>query len=152
MIHYRVMHFTQTNDHTFVVVLDQHEPVMQTLTDFCREQKITNGHFSGIGAVESVTCGYYDLPEREYHFTDYNELVEVVSFTGNIITKDDLPFIHAHGIFTNSENQPFGGHVQEMQVGVTLEIVLHRLTTKLYRSYDENTGLYLIDSHSINSD
>lgn len=140
------MHYTKTDTHSFVVILDQHEPVMETLTEFCRKHEVVNGHLSGIGAVEQVTCGYYDLTGREYHFTDYDALVEVVSFTGNVMQKDGQPFIHAHGIFTDSNNQPFGGHVQEMYVGVTLEVIVQRLTTKLYRSYDENTGLYLIDS------
>lgn len=140
------MQFTHTDKHRFVVVLEQHEAVIETLTNFCREQGIENGYFSGIGAVEAVTCGFYELSTREYHFTDYETLVEVVSFSGNIMQKDNQPFIHAHGIFTDDHNQAFGGHIQEMRVGVTLELVVEQLTTKLYRSYDENTGLYLIDT------
>jgi predicted DNA-binding protein with PD1-like motif len=131
----------------FLLVFNQGEQFMSTLQDFCVTHQIENAHFSGIGAVKDLTCGYYDLTKREYHFSKYPELVEVVSVTGNIMQKDNTPTVHAHGVFTDTNNQAFGGHIEGMTIGVTLEVTLQQFTTNLYRSYDENTGLYLIDSN-----
>lgn len=142
------MRYTKPTADTFVLVLDQDDLFIASLQEFCTEQKIANGHFTGIGAVRDITCGYYDLENREYHFSEYPDLVEVVSLTGNIMYKDDAPFVHAHGVFSDTKNQTFGGHIQEMAVGVTLEITLQRFATNLVRTYDENTGLYLIDTGS----
>ena len=117
---------------------------MKTLTEFCEEEEILNGLITGIGAVESVTCGYYELGTKEYHFTDYNEMVEVVSMTGNVALKDGKPFLHVHAVFTGEDNKAFGGHVKEMRVGVVLEVVLTPLDSKIERELDEEIGLFLM--------
>ena len=138
--------FQKIDDATYCIALPREAKVIETLTNFCIEQRVHNGYFSGIGAVDQLSCGYYDLPEKVYRFSEYNELLEVVSLQGNIILKDDVPFIHAHGTFTNTDNQAFGGHLQEMRVGITLEVFLHALPSTLKRSHDEYSGLYLIDT------
>jgi len=128
-----------------IIRLDKGENVVRSLTDFCSENNITNATFTGIGAVEHLTCGYYALHEKQYHFTDYNELIEVVSLTGNVMLKDGKPFIHVHGVFTDTKNSAFGGHIVEMRVGVVLEVVLTPLESTLERKLDECIGLALID-------
>lgn len=133
-----------TKEKTHIIKLEKGENVMETLTTYCKEHKIKNGYFRGIGAVEYVKCGYYALDEKTYHFTEYNALYEVVSATGNVMLKDDEPFIHLHAVFTDTTNQAFGGHVEEMRVGVTLEIILEELDTSISREYDEEIGLFLI--------
>jgi uncharacterized protein len=110
-----------------------------------RTHSIRNGHFTGIGAVSELTCGYYELSEKKYYFTDYTDMVEVVSLTGTIMLKDAEPFIHMHGVFTDTKNHAFGGHIVEMRVGVTLEVVLTPLTSNFVRLPDACSGLALID-------
>lgn len=138
------MKFVQSND-TYIIKLERGEEVLTALTNFAVTQNITNASFSGIGAVEGLTCGYYNLTEKEYHFTDYDQLVEVVSLTGNMTLKDGQPFIHAHGIFTGTDNQAFGGHIKSMTVGVTLEVVMRTYGTEIARELDEDIGLFLMN-------
>lgn len=76
---------------------------------------------------------------------DYPELYEVLGLTGNIMLKEGKPFVHLHGMFSNTDNSAFGGHVVEMEVGVTLEVALTVLPTSFRRCWDEETGLHLID-------
>lgn len=129
----------------FIIRLDRGENVVQSLTQFCEENNIMNATFTGIGAVEHLTCGYYALHEKKYHFTDYDELIEVVSLTGNVMVRDGKPFIHVHGVFTDTKNVAFGGHIVEMRVGVVLEVVLTPLQSTLERKLDDCIGLALID-------
>ena len=58
--------------------------------------------------------------------------------------KDGEPFVHMHGIFTGTDNKAFGGHVKEMGVGVTLEVILTPLASSLDRQPNDDIGLFLI--------
>lgn len=135
----------QDTDRGYMVVINKGENLVSTLTEFAKEKDISNAVFRGIGAVESLTCGYYDLQEKEYHFHDYEQMLEVVSMIGNVMLKDDEPFIHVHGVFTDETNNAFGGHVKEMTVGVTLEVYLETLDSKCDRQLNEEIGLFLIN-------
>ncbi|MCB9812067.1 DNA-binding protein [Candidatus Nomurabacteria bacterium] len=135
----------RTTSRTEIVVLKRGQRVIEALTAYAKEMGISNASFNAIGAVEQITCGYYDLQTRTYKFKNYPEGVfEVVSATGNIMLKEGEPFIHLHAVFTNEDNEAFGGHVEEMRVAVTLEVILTVCDTALERRYDDETGLYLI--------
>ncbi len=129
---------------TTLIVLDQGEAVIATLSSYCAKEGIAAASLTGIGAVTNVECGYYNLDTREYVFTTYPLLYEVVSLSANVALKEGVPFVHMHAVFSDTTNHTFGGHVAEMIVGVTLEIVLSRYPGSLTREYDKNTGLYLL--------
>ncbi len=132
-----------TPTRTFLV-LEQGEEVVKTLTAYCETTEVHAGSISGIGAVTRVVCGYYALDVREYRFTTYPDLYEVVSLTANVALKDGKPFVHMHAVFSDAQNHTFGGHVASMVVGVTLEVFVDTYPTALHRQYDEATGLYLL--------
>ena len=135
----------QKSEHNYVIVCEQGEEVIKTLTKFCTDNNIANAHLTGIGAVSSLSCGYYNLEEKKYYFTTYNQMLEVVGLTGNVMLKDDKPFVHVHGIFTDQNNAAFGGHIEHMTVGVTLEIILTPLASTLERTRNDTIGLALIN-------
>ncbi len=137
------MHSLKT-DNTIILRIDKGEDVVKSITEFCKKEGIGNAHFNGIGAVETLTCGYYNLEEKQYHFTDYAEPLEVVSLTGNVMLRDGSPFVHVHGVFTDTENKAFGGHVVEMRVHVVLEVMLTPLSSKIERHMDDCIGLALM--------
>ncbi len=141
------MQYKQT-DSTYIIKIEPGERVVETITEFCKEHEIQNASFTGIGAVKELTCGYYELSEKKYYFTDYDTMVEVLSLTGNVILKDGEPFVHVHGVFSGTDNKAFGGHIQKMTVGVTLEMVLRAYATDLERELDEEIGLFLIQCGS----
>jgi hypothetical protein len=137
------MHSLKT-DNTIILRIDKGEEVVKSITEFCTKEGIDNAYFTGIGAVDVLTCGYYSLEEKKYHFKDYTEPLEVVSLTGNVMLKDGAPFVHVHGVFTDIENTAFGGHVVEMKVHVVLEVMLTPLSSKIERHVDECIGLALM--------
>lgn len=139
------MQYTKpTNTHA-LLILKRGELVVESLTLIAKQEKIENALISGLGAVKNIRCGYYDLADREYHFEEYPELCEVLNLSGNIMLKEGVPFVHLHATFSDTKNHAFGGHVVEMEVGVTLEIALTLLPSSHARRYDEETGLHLID-------
>lgn len=118
---------------------------MASLTEWCREHDVRSATLSGIGAVEYASFGYYDLTDRTYHFTQYTEMLEVASMQGNVALKDGKPFLHVHAVFSGQDNNAIGGHVEEMRVGVVLEVNLRPLSREIVREHDECTGLHLMD-------
>ena len=81
---------------TYIISVEQNESVMETLTEFSKEHAIKNGQLSGIGAISDIEIGAYDLGTQEYTRTLFKDTWELVSFQGNILLKDNEPFVHAH--------------------------------------------------------
>jgi predicted DNA-binding protein with PD1-like motif len=132
-------------DNKFILKVEKGELVHHSLVQFCKDQGIKNASITGIGAVQHIKCGYYDLANKTYLFKECHDIVEVASYQGNIMIKEDDLFVHAHGTFSDPDNQVFGGHVDEMTVGVVMEIILTPLSSTIERTYDEAIGLYLMD-------
>ncbi|MFA7309309.1 MAG: PPC domain-containing DNA-binding protein [Candidatus Paceibacterota bacterium] len=131
----------------FVIKLERGEDVIPTLTDFCTRRGIRAAVFQGIGAVERVKIGYYDLRKKEYFFRDEPGVFEVASMQGNVALVDGKPFIHAHAVLSRCDESCacIGAHIKEAFVAVTLEIYLTPLDIAISRKPDESIGLKLLD-------
>lgn len=138
------MKYQKLSEQNSILIIDKGEDVILTITEVAKENDIQNAFISGLGAVEKISCGYYNLDEKKYYFKNYDGLFEVVSMTGNIMLKDGEPFVHLHAVFTDEDNRAFGGHVEEMRVGVTLEVQLNLTSGNIIRKHDEGIGLFLI--------
>jgi hypothetical protein len=136
---------TANGTDSFVLVFDTGDEVTKELLAFAREHTIDAASFSGIGAFQNVTLGYFELQKRDYKRIPINEQVEVVSLVGNIACGDDGPKLHAHVVVGRSDGAAFGGHLIDARVRPTLEIVLVETPAHLRRRSDPATGLALID-------
>ena len=132
-------------DERYIIKIERGELVHASLHAFCSEHEIVNATLTGIGAVEWVRCGYFDPDVKDYRFQEYDDVFEVTSYLGNVMRKQDTIFVHAHATFSDRQNQVFGGHVDEMRVGVVLEVVLTPLSSQIERTFDETIGLHLMD-------
>jgi predicted DNA-binding protein with PD1-like motif len=130
---------------TFVLVFEAGEMVTAPILTFAREHGIEAASFSGIGAFERVTLGYFELQKRDYKHIEINQQVEVVSLIGNVATGNDGPKLHAHVVVGKSDGSAYGGHLIEGRVRPTLEVVLIETPAHLKRRSDPATGLALID-------
>lgn len=129
-----------------VLVLERGDNVIETITKYCAEKGIASGVFTGIGAVEKVKIGYYDLGKREYFFRDEPGVFEVASMNGNVALVDGKPFIHAHAVLSRCDEtlECIGAHIKEAFVAVTLEVFLTPLDISLGRELNESIGLKLL--------
>ena len=56
------MQFEQDND-TYIIYLEKDERIMNGLTQFCKDHKISNGNISGIGAIKKIELSFgYKTP------------------------------------------------------------------------------------------
>jgi uncharacterized protein len=129
---------------TFVLVFEPGEEAIAGLQGFARENRITAGHFTGIGAFSGATLGFFDRAKRTYEEIPVGEQVEVLSLAGNISLKEGAPQVHAHVVVGKRDGTAHGGHLLAAHVWPTLEVILSELPEHLQRVPDEETGLALL--------
>lgn len=129
----------------FVIKLSKGEKIVESLTEFCRKNKIDFAVFYGIGAVLNADIGFYDLKKKSYFFKKINKPLEITSLIGNISLLNKKHALHAHITLSDERMRAIGGHLKEATVGGTCEIILVEFKTKIKRTYDEETGLNLWD-------
>ena len=130
----------------YFLVFDRGEEFFSTLSAFCNDNDVHWATFSGIGAVQDVEIGYYDLPNRQYVFRSEVGPFEVSNMDGNVAEFNETPLIHVHGVLSRCDEtlECLGGHLRRAVVAVTLEVCMWEVTQPLMREYDEDTGLNLI--------
>ena len=126
---------------TYIISVEQNESVMETLTEFCNEHAIKNGQLSGIGAISNIEIGAYDLGTQEYTRTLFKDTWELVSFQGNILLKDNEPFVHAHVTISNHQFETRGGHLFDATVAIVGEFILRKISTDGKRELNPSIGL-----------
>lgn len=129
------------HDNTYFVYLEKGEPVVDVLTNFCKEHNISNGYITGIGAVNNIEMGAYDTKVGEYIKKIYKNSYELITYQGNIMLLDDEPFIHAHITIGNHNMEIFGGHLFSMNVAVVGEFVIQKVNGKSKRTFNDEIGL-----------
>jgi|TARA_B100001964_G_scaffold14035_1_gene14615 predicted DNA-binding protein with PD1-like motif len=125
----------------FLAYIQKDEPVMKNLTSICKKNDIFNGQISGIGAVNCIEIGAYDLSSKKYLRKIYKEIHELVSFQGNVTLKDGNPFIHAHITLADHDLVTRGGHLFEMKVAVVGEFIIRKVDSNVYREFNDDIGL-----------
>jgi predicted DNA-binding protein with PD1-like motif len=130
---------------TYVIVFLKGDEVLSGLTDFAAKYKVSDAHFTGIGAISSATTAWLDLSKKMYHPTVTNEQVEVLSLIGDIAAFNGKPVVHMHAVLGHKDGHTTGGHVWELNVNPTVEVFLTADATPLNKRPDPASGLKLID-------
>lgn len=126
---------------TIVLRLDPGEEVLEALADLRSDADIDGAFFTGIGAVDRVTLGHYDVDEQEYTEETFEGEYEVTAFSGNIGPDK----IHAHIQVGERDFSTMGGHCSGARVSGTFEVFVHRSDTTLTHRPDDRTGLDVFD-------
>ncbi|WP_137285835.1 PPC domain-containing DNA-binding protein [Halorussus salinisoli] len=128
-------------ENKIVVRLDPGEEVLESLESLRDEYDIQNGFLMGIGAVDNVVLGHYNVEEQQYNDEEFTGQFEVTSFLGNIGPDK----IHTHIQLGTESFESIGGHCAGATVSGTFEIVIFLGKTELTHSLDERTGLDVFD-------
>jgi len=135
----------QKPEETYVLIFESGDEVTAELKKFMSENNITAARFSAIGAFSDATLAYFDWEKKEYQDFSITEQMEVLTLTGDVAIKEGKPAIHAHVIVGFKDGSTKGGHLQKAHVRPTLEVMLEKSPACLRKSYDEESGLMLID-------
>lgn len=134
------MEYVRTGDR-IVVRLDPSEKVIESLKDLRDQEDITSGFLRGIGAVDHVVLGHYDVEKQSYNEETFTGQYEVTSFLGNIGPDK----VHTHIQLGADSFESLGGHCAEATVSGTFEIEIRLGETSLTHTYDDRTGLDVFD-------
>ena len=134
------------NSNGTVIVIQRGEEVISRITNYAREHSLKAAWVSGLGGAGTVTLGFYDIATKSYEWKALDTPLEILNLTGNLATVDGAPFWHVHGTFGGRDYQAIGGHVKELVVGLTCELLVTSLGTSLTRVFDDETGLKLLSS------
>lgn len=129
----------------YIVKFTQKEKLIHELKQFIFKQKIKSAWLNGLGAAAGATLGFYDIENQLYEWHDYTSLAEITNLTGNVSWHNEDPVIHLHGTFTGKDMQAYGGHVKELIVGGTCEMLIITNNHIINRKHDDTTGLNTLE-------
>ena len=129
---------------TVALVFATGDEVMETLTAWCQEQRVTGAHFTAIGALSGATLGWFDWQTKAYREIPLEEQVEVLTLAGDVALQDDQPAVHAHIVVGRSDGTAHGGYLLHGHVRPTLELILDEVPAHLRKRHDPESGLALI--------
>ena len=128
----------------WVLRLDRGEEVLASLESFCRAENVSLGSVEGLGASDHTVIGLYDVSERVYHKSVFDEPMEITSLIGNISRKDGEVYLHVHITLGRADSTVIGGHLNECRISATCELFVRPLPGTVERRLDEDvTGLNL---------
>jgi predicted DNA-binding protein with PD1-like motif len=120
--------------------------MMEQLKIFIEKESVRSAWISGIGGAAWVELGFYNLAEQSYSWERFDSAVEITSLTGNIAYEDsDELYIHLHGTFADASFHAIGGHVTDLEVAGTVELLIQVFDDELPRKLDPSIGLKLFN-------
>lgn len=128
----------------YVLRLDKGEEIVQTVTRFCKEEGISLGQISGIGAIEKLEIGYFQVSTKEYHTKTLEGDMEILGLSGNISAMKGDTYIHFHIVISDENLNAFGGHLNRAVISATGEIIIDVIEGSIDREFNEEIGLNLI--------
>lgn len=81
------------------------------ITQAAKELGIRWAGVNVIGALSSLSYGYYDQQEHEYRRLEHEGELEIASAVGNLSLKDGEPFLHMHLVAAGPDGSTMGGHL-----------------------------------------
>jgi predicted DNA-binding protein with PD1-like motif len=128
-------------DSTIAVRLQEGEEIFESLKVICKNYNVNSGVIvSGVGMFESLEIGYWN--GKEYIKKPLNELVEIVSLTGNIgvSVTEWQPIIHLHVAVALSDYSVVGGHLVSGKF-YNGEVFINKLHNITLLREEESNGL-----------
>ena len=120
------MHFQQFND-TYILKLETHEEFTRELKKFCIENDIKVATVAALGAVNSVTLGFYNTQTQTYLEQSFHRSFELSSANGTIQMVDNELVLHIHATISDKDFRTYGGHLFRAITSKVIEVVVHKL-------------------------
>ena len=129
----------------YFVRVDKDAEIVSVLKEICKENNISAGEITGLGAIKSVTFGFFNPKTKEYKEKTFNDYMEITSLVGNVSEKDGDTYLHLHMNASGKDYKTIGGHLVNAVVSATSEIVIDAVDGNIGRKFSEEIGLNLFD-------
>ena len=127
------------------ISLQTGDEIIESITKIFKEEKVYSGMINGIGAINQVKLGFYNLESKKYKKEFFNDDYELTSLMGNITLKDGNPFVHIHINMSDENFSAIGGHLFSAVTAASAEIIVLLDNQDIKRQLDQKVGLYLWD-------
>jgi uncharacterized protein len=108
---------------TFKISLRKGDEIMTALTEFAEKNHLRDCHFTGIGAIDSGTFGWYDPDKKADKKIVIDSEAEIVSLIGSITyNAQGKPNVHAHISVAFGDGSLKGGHLFEGRISLVGQI------------------------------
>lgn len=137
---------TFPNSTSITISLEKGDDLHATLQNVARQYGWKSAWVQGLGGSALVTLGFYNPNTKEYQWKTFTGQHEILGLEGNLAWVDNEPLWHIHGTFSGADYAVKGGHVKDLLVGLTCELLVTPLEASLTRVFDDDTGLKLLRS------
>lgn len=128
----------------YLLRIEPNEELFISLLNFSRKHNIKSGFFYGFGASKSCIIGRYNEKKKDYDWKKIKQQMEIGSLIGNLTYKEGHYYLHIHTVFGDKNLKTLSGHLKELIVFPTCEIMFFAFDKKIERKYDKLTNLFLI--------
>jgi len=129
----------------YAVIFGTGDEAFSGLLEFAEKYHVTSAHFTAIGALNGATVGWFDPQRKMYKKIPINGQHEVIGMSGDIALYQGKPVVHTHMLVGNPDGTTQGGHVLEVSVSPTLEVMVTVDPVTMQKRFDPATDLTLID-------
>ncbi|QIY90077.1 PPC domain-containing DNA-binding protein [Chryseobacterium gallinarum] len=129
----------------YIVSVRNKSKIVETLTDFIKNQHITAGEVTGIGAVSEATLRFFNPSTKNYVDKTFKEQMEVTNISGNVSEAEGNPLLHLHITLGREDYTALAGHLLDATVRGAAEFIFYPLNTRVIKVKDEETGINLYD-------
>ena len=134
----------QGDQKEYAVIFSTGDEAYSGLREFAQKYNVTSAHFTAIGAISGATLAWLDTSRKQYKVMPFTGQMEVVSMSGDIALNQGKPFIHTHAVLGLPDGTTRGGHVVEMFVRPTLEVMVTVDPKSMQRQHDPETDMTVI--------
>jgi uncharacterized protein len=134
-----------TQETTYAVIFGAGDEILGGLTQFAEDHHISAARITGIGAIQRGTLGWFNPQRKTYRQISIDRQAEVLSLLGDIAMYRGKPVVHAHMVVGFPDGTAHGGHLLQAYVRPTLEVIVTAYPHPLYKKFDPQWGLALID-------
>src|SRR5208283_4352088 len=129
----------------YAVIFYQGDEAFSGLLEFAEKYHVTSAHFTAIGAVNGATLGWFDPQRKMYKKIPIDGQHEVIGMSGDIALYKGKPVVHTHMVVGGPDGTTRAGHVLSAYVSPTLEVMVTVDPVAMYKRFDPETDLTLID-------
>jgi predicted DNA-binding protein with PD1-like motif len=130
---------------TYAVIFGAGDEILGGLTMFAEENHISAARITGIGAIHNGTLAWLNPQTKKYRMIQIDQQSEVLSMLGDIAIYQGKPVVHVHMVVGFSDGTAHGGHLLQAHVWPTLEVILTSYPRPLYKKFDSEKGIAVID-------
>lgn len=128
-------------ENTCIVRLDPGEDILEQVKAVSLQEGIQLATVQGLGAVNDITVGVFDVASKTYHSNHFQGSYEIVSLTGTVSTMNGAFYCHLHMSAGDEQGRVVGGHLNRAVISATGELVITILPGTVDRAFSQEIGL-----------